>query len=378
MSVARVWLRPYRVPLPEPWPSAEGPVRERAGALLLLEEDEGAVGVGETAPWPGFGVETIASSEAALRLAARRLLGLPREHYLEAIADLPRLAQVASVPCARHAVDLALHDIAARHAGVPVSRLLGGGAALTTVGVNAAIPRLSAAESARAAADAVARGARTIKLKVGGRDAKDDAARVSAVREAVGSAVKIRVDANQAWTEADAVASLRAMATYDLEYCEQPVAADDVEALARVRAAAGVPIAADEAVRDLAGARRILDLGAADVLLVKPMALGGLHAARGIAALAAERGIPVVVTSLLEGPIGRSGALHLAASLGPGPYDHGIATGVEYDAGVAVEGALSLAAFGAVPVPQTPGLGAAIDAETRRGAQLLAAVEALA
>ena len=373
MSIARVRLSRYRLPLPEPWPSAEGLVRERVGAFLVLEEEGGAIGYGETAPWPGFGLETAASSEAALRLAARRMLGLPREHYREAIADLPKLAQVASTPCARHAIDLALHDLTARHAGVSVARLLGRDDAVTEVGVNAAIPRRSAGESARAAAEAVDRGARTIKLKVGGVPPAEDVDRVAAVREAVGDSVRIRVDANQAWGEAEAVATLRAMARHGLEYCEQPVDAEDVDALARVRAAAGVPIAADESVRDLATARKILDAGAADLLIVKPMALGGLHAAREIAMLALGRGTPVVVTSLLESAVGRTGALHLAASLGPTPHDHGVGSGFESGG---ARGFSDPGAFGRVSVPQGPGLGVTIEPEALSAAILLAAVEA--
>ena len=372
MMVTRVRLSRYRISLAEPWPSAEGPVRERIGAVLEIEEEGGAVGLGETAPWPGFGLETLGSSEAALGLAARRLLGLPREHYRGAIADLHLLAQVASTPCARHAIDLALHDLAARHAGVPIARLLGGDGALDAVPVNAAIPRLPATEGARAAEAAVQAGARTLKLKVGGAGPAEDVDRLAAVRSAVGPAIRIRIDANQAWSEADAIAALRAMARYDLEYCEQPVAADGVEALARVRAAAGVRIAADESVRDAATARRILDLEAADVLIVKPMALGGLHAARQIALAARERGVPVVVTSLLESPVGRTGALHLAASLGASAFDQGVGPGPLSARG---GGGAGLSA-GIAPVPREPGLGVPLDPELHRDAVLLAAAEA--
>ena len=96
MTIRGVWIRSYSVPLREPWPSAEGPVTERVGSLVLLEEEGGWVGRGESAPWPGFGLETHASSVAALRGAASRLIGLPREGYLAAAADLHRLAPVAA------------------------------------------------------------------------------------------------------------------------------------------------------------------------------------------------------------------------------------------------------------------------------------------
>jgi o-succinylbenzoate synthase len=369
MTIRRVWIRSYSYPLPEAWPSAEGPVAERVGSILLLEEEGGWVGRGETAPWPGFGLETHASSVAALRGAADRMVGLPQEAYLEAAADLPRLAPVAASPCARHAIDLALHDLAAQHANLSLARLLGGPNALAEVPVNIAIPRLPAAEAARAANAAVGSGFGTIKLKVGGAPLPEDVARVRAVREAAGPAVRIRIDANQAWSEGEAITALAALRPYDIEYCEQPVRADAIEALARVRAATDVRIAADEAVRDLATARRILAAGAADILIVKPMALGGLHAARAVTAYAKEFGAAVVVTSLLESDIGRTGALHLAASLGSNRFAHGVAPARWTFDGPPRE---TTYPTGKVRVPTEPGLGASVDAAFGSSAELVA------
>jgi L-Ala-D/L-Glu epimerase len=306
-------------------------VTSRDGAVLILEEEEctGSAprsGLGETAPWPGFGLETLSSSISALQLASKYLVGLPRERYRAALEDLHRLAPVAACPCARHAVDLALHDLMAQGVGLPISKLLGGSGALEEVPVARAIPRLETGATAEAAARAVTHGFRTIKLKVGGAPPREDAARVRAVREAVGPGIAIRIDANQAWSEAEAIEALEAMRPLGLELCEQPVRAHAVESMARIRARVGVPIAADEAVRDLQTAHRLLTQGAADLLVLKPMALGGLFPARSIAMLARELGAEVLVTSLLEGPVGRTGAVHLAASLGPRRYAHGIGT----------------------------------------------------
>jgi o-succinylbenzoate synthase len=329
--IARVRLATYSAPLDPAWPSAEGPVSRREGAILVLEEDRdrgGHVGFGETAPFPGFGLETFGSSVASLRLAAKYLVGLPRERYAPAITDLHRLAPVMACPCARHAIDLALHDLLARGMGVPMARFLGGAGTLREVPVSAAIPRLPAAETARAARFAVERGHGTVKLKVGGTSPMEDVARVRAVRDEVGRLVRIRIDANQAWSEAEAIAALHALEPLGIEYCEQPVAAGAIESMARVRAATSIPIAADESVSDATGAARVLEARAADVIVVKPMALGGLRAARHVVAKAEEFGAKIVVTSLLEGEVGRAGALHFAASLGPGLLAHGVAAGV--------------------------------------------------
>jgi o-succinylbenzoate synthase len=325
-SIARVRLGGYRFAFRAPWPSAEGPRAEREGILLALEDDEGRTGVGESAPFPGFGMETPESSLSALRLAARFAIGLPPEHFLEAAADLSRLAPVAASPGARAAIDLALHDLAAQRAGVPLARFLGGDDAADHVHANAAIPRVPPAEAASAAVAAVAAGARCLKLKVGGVPLAEDLARVRSVREGAGPGVALRLDANQAWSEVEALEALRALAEFHPEYVEQPVAAGAIEALARVRAASGVPVAADEALTDLRAARRLAAARACDVFVVKPAALGGIAAARAVIAIARNAGIRVVVTTLLDAAVGRAGALHLAASLGD-EGDHGLATG---------------------------------------------------
>jgi o-succinylbenzoate synthase len=321
MRIVSFTLTPYEAPMDPPWPAVE----PRRGVILTLDEEGGASGWGESAPLPGFGLETLASSIAALRLSSKYLLGLPRERYGDAVADLHRLAPVVASPCARHAIDLALHGLMARHANQPIARLLGDVQAVDEVPVNAALPRLPRKDLVDAARASVADGYRTLKLKVGGIPIDQDVARVRAVRDAVGRDIRLRIDANRAWSEADAIHALRALEDIDIEYCEEPV--PDPETMARVKKAVSVPIAADESVVDLASAQRIVESGATDVLVLKPMALGGLHPARAIAGMARVHGVDVVVTGMLETAIGRRGALHLAASLGPSPYAHGLGAG---------------------------------------------------
>ena len=360
-AIARVRLGRYRFGFREPWPSSDGPQHAREGLWIALEDGDGRVGVGESAPFPGFGLESLASSESALRLAARFATGLPADHWLAAAEDLPRLAPVVASPAARAALDLALHDLAAQRAACSIASLLAapGTPPATVVGANAVVSRAAAGEAAAAARRAVDDGARTVKLKVGGAPLDEDIARVRAVREAVGTGVAIRVDANQAWSEREAIDALRALAPFGLDYVEQPVAAGAVDALARVRAAAGVPIAADESLTDLRAARRLIGARAADVFIVKPTALGGLAAARAVITIARDAGLRVVVTTLLESAVGRAGALHLAASLGAESGDHGVATG-----GVLADDLVAgfIDRPGRIPLPAEPGLGDALHA----------------
>ncbi|MBI4364589.1 MAG: o-succinylbenzoate synthase [Candidatus Latescibacteria bacterium] len=370
MSIVRGRLKPYALRMTDPWPSADGPIAVRSGWVIALEDEAGRVGLGDAAPWPGFGLESHASAGSALRLAMERVIGLPREAYAGAIAELPRLAPVAAAPAARSAIDTAIHDLIAQEAGLPLARYLGGRSALTEVPANVAIPRVTPRRAAELGAKAVASGAGTLKLKVGGVPLAEDRARIEALRSGVGQDVKIRLDANGAWSEDEAIAALRSFAPLGIEYVEQPVPADALAAMARIRDEGSVRVAADEAVRGVRSAEAILYGGAADILILKPTVLGGLRVARAVLNLAQEHGVPVVVTSLLESAVGRTAALHFAASLGETPHAHGIAT-----AGVLAEDIAEAPAItgGRVRVLERPGLGVAPGEAFWRDASLMEA-----
>jgi o-succinylbenzoate synthase len=158
----------------------------------------------------------------------------------------------------------------------------------------------------------------TVKVKVG---RGDDLGRVRAVRAAVGPRARLRVDANGAWDVDTAVARVRALAACDLELVEQPVAT--LEELAAVRRRVGVPLAADESVRTPADARRLAELAAADAVVVKVQAAGGVRA--GLAVAEAAR-VPAIPSSLVETSVGLAAGLALAACLPELPYACGLGT----------------------------------------------------
>jgi O-succinylbenzoate synthase len=177
---------------------------------------------------------------------------------------------------------------------------------------------------------AVAAGCGTAKVKVAepGQTLADDLARVEAVRDALGSGGRVRVDANGAWTVDDALVALRALNRFGLEYAEQPCrSVEELADLRRRLARAGlsVPIAADESIRRAADPLRVAALEAADIAVLKVQPLGGVRACLQIA----ERiGLPVVVSSALETSIGLRAGLALAAALPELPYACGLNTGV--------------------------------------------------
>ena len=176
---------------------------------------------------------------------------------------------------------------------------------------------------------------RTVKVKVAerGQTLADDVARVRAVRERLGPAGRIRVDANGAWNVDEAEHAAHALAPYDLEYLEQPCAT--VAELAELRARLRdwqLPIAADESVRKVADPLRVARDGAADLLVVKAAPLGGIAAAQRIVAAA---GLPAVVSSALDTSVGLAMGARLAAALPDLDYDCGLGTAALLAADVA-------------------------------------------
>jgi O-succinylbenzoate synthase len=194
------------------------------------------------------------------------------------------------------------------------------------VPVNATVPAVSAADVPAVLARFP--GCTTAKVKVAqaGQELRDDVERVAAVRDVLGRQGRVRVDANGAWSLADARWAVAALSAFDLEYVEQPCASVDDLALLRValaRAGVEVLIAADESIRKAEDPMRVVRAGAADVVVLKVAPLGGVRPAL---AIAAECGLPVVVSSALDTSIGIAAGVALAGALPELPYACGLAT----------------------------------------------------
>ncbi len=201
-----------------------------------------------------------------------------------------------------------------------------------SIAVNAIIPAVDSHRAAVLAREAIEQfGCSTIKVKVGGSLA-DDEARVVAIRDALDSTGvdgAIRLDANAAWSLEQAVASLRRLKLYGIEYVEQPCNA--LEDVTRVRAEVDVPVAVDEVIRLAADPVGIHLRGRADYAVCKPMTLGGVHATLR---LARAVGVPVVVSGSLDSGVGLSTSLAAAAALPDLPLASGLGTGVLFAADV--------------------------------------------
>jgi O-succinylbenzoate synthase len=188
------------------------------------------------------------------------------------------------------------------------------------VPVNVTVP---AVDPARAHALVTASGCRTAKVKVAerGQSLADDAARVEAVRDALGSGGAIRVDANGAWDVGEAVRALRALGAFGLEYAEQPCAT--LAELAELRRRTDVPLAADESIRRAGDPLAVRAAGSCDIVVLKAQPLGGVRAALAVAEAC---GLPVVVSSAVETSVGLAAGVAFAAALPELRYACGLAT----------------------------------------------------
>jgi len=273
-------LRRVSLPLVRPLVTASGTIEAREGFLVFIDG-----GVGEAMPLPTAGTETLDECRAALESG-----------------DPPR-----SAPCARFAIETAQLDAEAKRRGVPLARLLD------------AAPRSAVPVNALVTGDEVPSGFSSYKLKVG---TPGDIERAIRLRERIGPRAELRLDANGTWSLPVAIEALGALERAQPSYCEDPLRdpgeAPKLRAHTRVRIAADAWLATHRA--------RVVDEHLADVLVLKPAVIGGLKACQALAFEARARGIAVVVTTMLEGVVGRLAALHLAAAL-PSQHAAGLATG---------------------------------------------------
>ncbi len=289
------------LPLSVPFTIARGTTTVTENVVVKLEHD-GAVGYGAAAPAARYG-ETTGTVEAVLPELLEVVEPVGDVHARREIADRMRSA-VRDNPAARAAVDVALWDLAGKLLDEPVYRLLGlsagtGPPTSYTVGI------AETATMRRRAREAAAAGYPVLKLKLG---TDRDRRIVEAVRAAAPD-VRLRVDANEAWTPKQAVARCETLAEYDVEFVEQPVPAEDRAGLRYVHERSPLPIAADESCRTAADVPEIADR--CDVANLKLMKTGGITPAVELIHAARAHDLEVMCGCMLETNAAIAGAAHL-------------------------------------------------------------------
>ncbi len=311
MRITTVTATPLAIPLAQPFHWRSGVQRGANLVLFTVETDQGVVGHGESI------CEDPAAVEAYGRLMARWFVGRSPGDVEAILGDLwregrwrfhPRFSlQVLS------GLEVACWDALGKALGVPASTFLGG-RVRDTVDVMGFPQGDTPEELARAAAELVSAGHGVVYVKIG-RPRRGDVEVVGAVREAIGPEPLLRADANEAWDVPGAVDAIRALGPFELDWVEQPVAADDLAGLAHVRRSVSVKIAADQAVHTRAELRSVLEREAADAVVVGSHEAGGLWRWRQLATLAEAHGIPLNRHACVESEISTFAALQVLAAI---------------------------------------------------------------
>lgn len=343
-------VQPFSLPLEQPLTTAHGEIDQRRGFLVGTKRPDTGHGIGEATPLPGW-TESYEACESALRE--------PPDAWddVETTVGEERL----SAPAARHGYRLAVFDAVARGRELPLAALFADRGSFPppsdSVPANATIGDGTTTETVATACEAVESGFQTLKLKVGAKSLESDMDRVRAVHRAVDATV--RVDANGAWDHQTAKTAVETLAALNVEYVEQPRPAAELSDLADLRGR-GIDIAADESIR-ACGVGTVIDAGAADVAILKPLVLGGPDAAIDAARRLQDGGVDSVVTTTIDGAVARAGAVHVAAAV-PGDRACGLATGslLATDLGAGKDPVSVV--DGHIAVPDGPGnVGAAYD-----------------
>ena len=310
MKITEVRLGRISVPLRVPFKTALRQVNSVEDVIVEVHTDTGAVGYGEAPPTGVITGDTTGAIIGALKdHIIKTVVGRDVDEFEDLMIALNGC--ILKNTSAKAAMDMALWDLYGQLYKVPVYKLMGGARKkiVTDITISVNDPE----EMARDAQNAVQRGYDCLKVKVGANPTLD-VARLAAVRQAAGSDVCIRIDANQAWSPKQAVTLLNQMQEkgLDIEFVEQPVKAHDFEGLKYVTERSYVPVLADESVFSPEDAMKIMRMGAADLVNIKLMKCGGLWNALKIASAAEVYGVECMIGCMLEAKVSVNAAVHLA------------------------------------------------------------------
>lgn len=295
MKITGIKVDHTDVPLIEPFRIALGVITHSRSAIVTIETDEGLVGYGEGAPAILITGESLAGTTDVIKAFEKQLIGVDPCDLEKVYWIMDR--EAAHAGSAKCAIDMACYDLLGKKAGLPVYKLLGGNQnyMITDMTVGIDTPEVMAAKAKKH----VEAGFDTIKTKVG-TAFEEDFARVKAIREAVGSNVKIRLDANQGWNAKDAVRLIDRLNEFDIELVEQPVPYYDIAGLEYVTKHSKVPIMSDESCFNSKDALRLIERRAVDLVNIKLMKCGGIREALKINAICEAAGIEVMLGCMAE------------------------------------------------------------------------------
>jgi len=359
MKITRVEAFPIHAPRAQRFAGARAVLTHSDFALVSIETDEAITGYGEISSalyYYRLGPSHAYDVKAYLGPA---LLGSDPLMIPSLVERMDRA--LSGGRQAKSGIEMALWDIAGKAAGLPVYRLLGG-KARPAVPLNWTVGLSEPGESADEAARYVEQhGMRSIRLKIG-RQGDIDARSCQAVRQRLGPAFTIRVDANEYYRSSkEAIQAIRRIEEWDLQLVEQPLAAHDLAGHAEVRAAVSTRIGLDESIQSPRDAISAIQARAGDVFNVYVSESGGLLRAQQIIAIAEASGIPCLIGTMGELQIASAAAAHLGVACANLPFTCDLVGPLRYDESIIREPLRIEDGF--LYAPETPGLGVTPDWE---------------
>ncbi len=355
LLIKQVELFKLSIPLFEPFITSLGTEESAENVVVRISTDKGLTGWGECSPYMPINGESQDTCFIVGQYFAKVLKG---KNALDVEACIQLMdAVIYGNTSIKSAFDMALYDLAAQYAGVPLYKFLGGNNSKTII----TDYTVSISNPQKMAADAIKikeQGYPAIKVKLG-KNGKTDVERMKAIRAAVGNEIPLRIDANQGWSVEEAIETLNALAPLDIQHCEEPIARWDFMNLPKVKKASPIPIMADESCGDEHDAARLIALNACDYFNIKLCKSGGIYKGLKMVKLAEAAHIHLQVGAMIESRLAMTGFAHFAlCSPSIVHFDFDTALMIKEDP---VSGGIVYQPNGVIQVPDTPGLGAVID-----------------
>ena len=355
MRIRQLSLIDFELSFATPLVTARDSFNRRKGIVISAKTDDGFSGIGEISPLDGFSRESLSQARQSAQRVANYLGDTEAPEHPEALAQVIERLQdnYRAPPSVLFGFEMLLGDLAAKKAELSLSSWSFGNA-LTDVAVNAILTG-STEDIERQLAAKASRGFPAYKIKIDAGGVKPALEKIRAVRNRVADDVVIRLDLNRGLDFEEAVALLNQTKDFGIEYVEEPLKEPTTRGLMALREKTGLRMALDETVGDTRKLDDFLKSKACDVVVLKPMVVGGINKSIRLSKLSAKQGLKTVITSTLESGIGVAACLHVAAMLGNDILACGLDTLDLFQDDIINE-SLPIVS-GHMKVPEGPGLG---------------------